>query len=277
VTIHYLESAADPRVADYTQLTDVHLRKLREPAEGMYIAESSRVLRRALAAGHRPRSFFLAEKWLDDLQDILGAYPDVPAFIGTAALLEEITGFHLHRGAMAAMQRPAPVPLPELLAGARRVAVLEDIVDHTNVGAIFRSAAALDIDAVLVSPRCGDPLYRRSVRVSMGTVFQVPWARLTSWPQDLVLLKEQGFTVAALELTDDAQDVDKVAAANPGRLALVLGTEGAGMSKETLAAVDIAVKIPMRNGVDSLNVAAASAVAFWELRPRDQAGHQAAG
>jgi tRNA G18 (ribose-2'-O)-methylase SpoU len=277
VTIHYLESAADPRVADYTQLTDVHLRKLREPAEGMYIAESSRVLRRALAAGHRPRSFFLAEKWLDDLQDILGAYPDVPAFIGTAALLEEITGFHLHRGAMAAMQRPAPVPLPELLAGARRVAVLEDIVDHTNVGAIFRSAAALDIDAVLVSPRCGDPLYRRSVRVSMGTVFQVPWARLTSWPQDLVLLKEQGFTVAALELTHDAQDVDKVAAANPGRLALVLGTEGAGMSKETLAAVDIAVKIPMRNGVDSLNVAAASAVAFWELRPRDQAGNQAAG
>jgi tRNA G18 (ribose-2'-O)-methylase SpoU len=271
VTIHYLESAADPRVSDYTQLTDVHLRKLREPAEGMYIAESSRVLRRALAAGHQPRSFFLAEKWLEDLQDILGAYPDVPAFIGKAALLEEITGFHLHRGAMAAMQRPEPVPLPELLAGARRVAVLEDIVDHTNVGAIFRSAAALDIDAVLVSPRCGDPLYRRSVRVSMGTVFQVPWARLSNWPQDLYLLKEQGFTVAALELTDDAQDVDKVAAQNPEKLALVLGTEGAGMSDETLAAVDLAVKIPMRNGVDSLNVAAASAVAFWELRPRGQA------
>ncbi len=157
MTFHYLESADDPRVSDYTQLTDVHLRKLREPAEGMYIAESSRVLRRALAAGHRPRSFFLAEKWLADLADVFEQYPDVPAFIGSAALLEEITGFHLHRGAMAAMHRPAPVPLPELLAGARRVAVLEDIVDHTNVGAIFRSAAALGIDAVLVSPALRRP------------------------------------------------------------------------------------------------------------------------
>lgn len=269
MTFHYLESADDPRVSDYTTLTDVHLRKLREPAEGMYIAESSRVLRRALAAGHRPRSFFLAEKWMADLDDVFRAYPDVPAFIGSAALLEEITGFHLHRGAMAAMQRPAPVPLPELLAGARRVAVLEDIVDHTNVGAIFRSAAALDIDAVLVSPRCGDPLYRRSVRVSMGTVFQVPWARLQDWPGDLRVLKDNGFTVAALELTTEAEDVDVVASRNVDKLALVLGTEGAGMSPETLAAVDLAVKIPMRNGVDSLNVAAASAVAFWELRARD--------
>lgn len=268
MTIHYLESADDPRVADYTRLTDVHLRKLREPAEGMYIAESSRVLRRALAAGHRPRSFFLAEKWLADLQDVFTAHPEVPVFVGSAGLLEEITGFHLHRGAMAAMERPAPVPLPELLAGARRVAVLEDIVDHTNVGAIFRSAAALAIDAVLVSPRCGDPLYRRSVRVSMGTVFQVPWARLGDWPEDLQVLKDHGFTVAALELTGDAQDVDAVAASDPDKLALVLGTEGAGMSATTLAAVDLAVKIPMRNGVDSLNVAAASAVAFWELRPR---------
>lgn len=268
MTFHYLESADDPLVSDYTQLTDVHLRKIREPAEGMYIAESSRVLRRALAAGHRPRSFFLAEKWLADLSDVFEQYPDVPAFIGSAALLEEITGFHLHRGAMAAMERPAPVPLSELLAGARRVAVLEDIVDHTNVGAIFRSAAALGIDAVLVSPRCGDPLYRRSVRVSMGTVFQVPWARLESWPGDLATLRDQGFTVAAMELTEDAVDVDSLARENPDKLALVLGTEGAGMSSETLAAVDLAVKIPMRAGVDSLNVAAASAVAFWELRAR---------
>lgn len=268
MSFHYLESADDPRVADYTQLTDVHLRKLREPAEGMYIAESSRVLRRALAAGHRPRSFFLAEKWLKDLADVFEAYPDVPAYIGSAPLLEQITGFHLHRGAMAAMQRPAPVPLPELLAGAHRIAVLEDIVDHTNVGAIFRSAAALGLDAVLVSPRCGDPLYRRSVRVSMGTVFQVPWARLEEWPGELAVLKEHGFLVAAMELTEDAVDVDVLAARNPERLALVLGTEGAGMSEETLAAVDLAVKIPMRPGVDSLNVAAASAVAFWELRHR---------
>lgn len=269
MTLHYLESSDDPRVSDYTRLTDVHLRKVREPAEGMYIAESSRVLRRALAAGHRPRSFFLAEKWLEDLADVFSDFPDVPVYVGSAALLEDITGFHLHRGAMAAMHRPAPVPLPELLAGARRVAVLEDIVDHTNVGAIFRSAAALGVDAVLVSPRCGDPLYRRSVRVSMGTVFQVPWARLESWPADLEVLRGQGFTVAAMELTGDAVDLDELAARNPDKLALVLGTEGAGMSAGTLAAVDLAVKIPMRAGVDSLNVAAASAVAFWELRPRD--------
>lgn len=268
MTFHYLETADDPRVSDYTQLTDVHLRKVREPAEGMYIAESSRVLRRALAAGHRPRSFFLAEKWLTDLNDVFEQYPDVPVFIGSAALLEDITGFHLHRGAMAAMARPAPVPLQELLAGSRRVAVLEDIVDHTNVGAIFRSAAALGIDAVLVTPRCGDPLYRRSVRVSMGTVFQVPWARLDSWPGDLALLRDSGFTIAGMELTGDAVDLDVLAARNPDRLALVLGTEGAGMSDATLAAVDLAVKIPMRPGVDSLNVAAASAVAFWELRSR---------
>lgn len=234
----------------------------------MYIAESSKVLRRALAAGHQPRSFFLAEKWLEDLDDVFQAYPDVPVFIGKAALLEEITGFHLHRGAMAAMHRPAPVPLAQLLSNAQRVAVLEDIVDHTNVGAIFRSAAALGVDAVLVSPRCGDPLYRRSVRVSMGTVFQIPWARLESWPESLAGLQEQGFTVAAMELTDDALTLDELAARDYPKLALVLGTEGAGMSEETLAAVDLTVKIPMRAGVDSLNVAAASAVAFWELRPQ---------
>ncbi len=145
----------------------------------------------------------------------------------------------------------------------------EQIAAPTNVGTIFRSAAALGLDAVLVTPRCGDPLYRRAVRVSMGTVFQVPWARLESWPGDLACLKAQGFTVAAMELTDDAVDLDELAARGPEKLALVLGTEGAGMSPETLAAVDLAVKIPMRAGVDSLNVAAASAVAFWELRPRD--------
>ena len=259
---------ADPRLHDYTDLKDVKLRSVREPAEGLYMAESSSVIRRALEAGHRPRSFLMADKWLDSMADVLAAHPEAPVYVGADDVVRQITGFHLHRGAMAAMHRPAPVPLPELLAGARRVAVLEDIVDHTNVGAIFRSAAALGVDAVLVSPRCGDPLYRRSVRVSMGTVFQVPWARLESWPGDLAVLKEQGFTVAAMELTGDAVDLDDLAARNPDRLALVLGTEGAGMSAETLAAVDLAVKIPMRAGVDSLNVAAASAVAFWELRPR---------
>ena len=267
MTFHYLESAADPRVADYTQLTDVHLRKLREPAEGMYIAESSRVLRRALAAGHQPRSFFLAEKWVADLTDIFEQYPDVPAYIGSAGLLEEITGFHLHRGAMAAMHRPAPVPLPELLAGARRVAILEDIVDHTNVGAIFRSAAALDVDAVLVTPRCADPLYRRSIRVSMGTVFQVPWARLEHWTADLQRVKDAGFTTAALALSDDSITLEELSARRDEKLALVLGTEGDGLSAATVHHADLVVRIPMSHGVDSLNVAAASAVAFWETRP----------
>ncbi|BCW06430.1 RNA methyltransferase [Arthrobacter sp. NtRootA1] len=297
MTFHYLESADDPRVTDYTTLTDVHLRKLREPEEGMYIAESSRVLRRALAAGHQPRSFFLAEKWLEDLDDVFQAYPDVPVFIGKAKLLEEITGFHLHRGAMAAMHRPAPVPLTQLLGGARRVAVLEDIVDHTNVsgrkiqesdrahlpgrsriavlenltdhtnvGAIFRSAAAIGVDAVLVSPQCADPLYRRSIRVSMGTVFQVPWTRIESWPGDLEVLKEAGYFVAGMSLGEGSITLDELVAQDHQNLALVFGTEGEGLRPETDRVLDARVTIPMMNGVDSLNVAASSAVAFYATR-----------
>lgn len=262
-----LSDAHDPRVSDYTGLTDVQLRKLREPAEGMYIAESSRVLRRALDAGHRPRSFFLAAKWLDDLADVIAAHPEVPAYVGSPGVLEQITGFHLHRGALAAMARPEPVSVDDLLAGARRIAVLEDIVDHTNLGAIFRSAAALDVDAVLVSPRCGDPLYRRSIRVSMGTVFQIPWARLEDWPAGMDLLHRHGFTTAALALTEDSVTLDELAARRHPKLALILGTEGEGLSAQTLAAARCTVKIPMRPGVDSLNVAAAGAVAFWACRP----------
>jgi tRNA G18 (ribose-2'-O)-methylase SpoU len=268
-----LTDAADPRVSDYTQLTDVQLRKRREPAEGMYIAESSRVLRRALDAGHRPRSFFMAPKWVDELADVLSAHPKVPVFVGAPGVLEAVTGFHLHRGALAAMERPAARSVPELLSGARRIAVLEDIVDHTNLGAIFRSAAALDVDAVLVTPRCGDPLYRRSIRVSMGTVFHIPWARLDSWPEALSVLQDHGFTTAALALTEDAIGLQDLADARHERLALILGTEGEGLSAGTLAAADCAVKIPMRPGVDSLNVAAASAVAFWACRATQTGGH----
>ncbi|AUI52465.1 TrmH family RNA methyltransferase [Arthrobacter crystallopoietes] len=267
MNLQHLSSAQDPRVADYTQLTDTALRRRREPAEGMYIAESSKVLRRAIAAGHMPRSFFLAEKWLADLEDVISRFPNVPVFVGAPEVLEAITGFHLHRGAMAAMNRPAPLPVAEVLSGARRVAVLEDIVDHTNVGAIFRSAAAMGMDAVLISPRCADPLYRRSIRVSMGTVFQIPWARLEDWPGELALLRQEGFTTAALELTEDAITLDELESRDFDKLALVLGTEGAGMLPETLAGVDLKVMIPMRAGVDSLNVAAASAVAFWACRP----------
>jgi tRNA G18 (ribose-2'-O)-methylase SpoU len=266
---------ADPRLSDYTDLTDVRLRTAREPAEGLYMAESSTVIRRALAVGHRPRSFLMADKWLDSMTNVLES-EEVPAgtpvYLADEAVLRQITGFHLHRGALAAMHRPELPSVHDLVtsarggAGARRVAVLEDIVDHTNVGAIFRSAAALGIDAVLVSPRCADPLYRRSVRVSMGTVFQVPWTRIESWPGGLHALSEDGFTVAALALADDAVSLDDLVADPPERLAMVLGTEGDGLSRGAVAAADVVVTIPMAGGVDSLNVAAASAVAFWATR-----------
>lgn len=251
----------------YTSLTDVKLRSQKEPEWGIYIAESSKVIRRALAAGHHPLSLMLSEKWADDLYDILSAHPEVPAYIGTEAELEAVTGFALHRGALAAMARPKPLALEHLLEKARRVAILEDIVDHTNVGAIFRSAAALDVDLVLVTPRCADPLYRRSIRVSMGTVFQVPWARLDSWPDALDTLHSAGFVTAALALKEDSLTLTQLAEKQAEKLALILGTEGHGLASSTLAKTQHTVIIPMSHGVDSLNVAAASAVAFWETRP----------
>lgn len=270
-----ISDPADPRLTDYTDLTDVRLRTVREPAEGLYMAESSTVIRRALEAGHRPRSFLMSDKWLDGMSDVLegDAVPaGTPVFLADEDALRAITGFHLHRGALAAMHRPVLPSVHQLVtaarggAGARRIAVLEDVVDHTNVGAAFRSAAALGVDAVLVSPRCADPLYRRSVRVSMGTVFQVPWTRFASWPGGLRELQEDGFVVAALALSDDAVSLDELAADPPERLALVLGTEGHGMSAAAIETADTVVKIPMAGGVDSLNVAAASAVAFWATR-----------
>ncbi|MEJ5946035.1 RNA methyltransferase [Pseudokineococcus basanitobsidens] len=275
VVLASVDAAGDPRLGDYTGLTDVALRRRREPAEGLYMAESSTVLARALEVGHTPRSLLLAARWLPDVLPLLGRHSarwagerDVPCFVAPEPLLREITGFHLHRGALAAMARPVLPEVDEVLAGARRVAVLEDVVDHTNVGAVFRSAAALGVDAVLAAPRCADPLYRRSVRVSMGTVFQVPWTRLDPWPGGLDLLRERGFTVAALALAEDAVDLDELAADPPERLALLLGTEGDGLSRAAVAASDVVVRIPMAGGVDSLNVAAASAVAFWALRAR---------
>ena len=264
----HLVDADDERAHDYTRLTDVALRRRREPAEGLYIAESAKVIRRALAAGHRPRSFLMAQRFVADCADLLGdlASRDVPVLVGSDEVLHAITGFNLHRGVLAAMHRPALAAPRDLLVGARRVVVLEDIVDHTNVGAVFRSAAALGMNAVLVTPRCADPLYRRSVRVSMGTVFQVPWTRLDPWPGGLDLLRENGFTVAALALTDRSVSLDDLAADPPERLALLLGTEGDGLTRPAVAGADLTVRIPMAGGVDSLNVAAASAVAFWALR-----------
>ena len=261
----------DPRLADYVSLTDVLLRRRTEPERGLYIAESEKVIRRALAAGHRPRSFLMGRRWLTDLADVVAAAEadGIPVFVGEPDVIEQLTGFHLHRGALAAMQRPVAPAVADLLAGASRVLVLEDIVDHTNVGAAFRSAAALGVDAVLVTPRCADPLYRRAIRVSMGTVFQVPWTRIDPWPGGVDLLHEAGFTVAALALEDDSVGLDELAADPPDRLALVLGTEGDGLSRRTIAAADLTVRIPMAGGVDSLNVAAAGAVAMWALRRHD--------
>ncbi|QEW02994.1 TrmH family RNA methyltransferase [Microbacterium lushaniae] len=260
--------AADPRLGDYRDLTDVALRRVREPAEGLYIAESAKVLARALAAGHRPRSLLVQDKWLDDARALLADAPDdaVPVYVVPEDVAAGVTGYAVHRGVLAAMHRPPLRTVADVVAGARLVVVLEDIVDHTNVGAAFRSAAGLGADAVLVTPRCADPLYRRSVRVSMGTVFQVPWTRLPEWDEAGPLLHEAGLHVAALALSEEAVPLDDFAAGRPDRVALLLGAEGDGLSRRALAAADTVVTIPMDGGVDSLNVAAASAVALWALR-----------
>jgi len=270
---------ADERVRDYFRLTDVALRTKVEPERGLYLAESDKVIRRALAAGHRPRSFLMGERWLVDLADLVeqAESEGVPVYVARAPVIESMTGFHLHRGALASMRRPSLLDPTVLLQSAlvrsalqqrdSRVVILEDIVDHTNVGAVFRSAAAIGVDAVLITPRCADPLYRRAVRVSMGTVFQVPWTRIAPWPGGLQVLRDNGFTVAAFALTDDATSLDDLASDQPERLAVIFGTEGDGLARRTVEGADLVVKIPMAGGVDSLNVAAASAVALWALRP----------
>lgn len=265
---------ADDRVCDYFTLTDVALRKKLEPERGLYLAESEKVIRRALAAGHRPRSFLMGQRWLDDLSDLVeeAESQGVPVYFAQAGVIEAMTGFHLHRGALASMQRP-PLVAPEVLLRkalerkVSRVVVLEDIIDHTNLGAVFRSCAALGVDAVLITPRCADPLYRRAVRVSMGTVFQVPWTRIDPWPAGLKVLQDHGFTVAAFALGDGAISLDDLAVNQPDRLAIIFGTEGDGLSRLAVKGADLVVKIPMAGGVDSLNVASASAVAIWALRP----------
>ncbi len=260
-----ISDPADPQLRDYIALTDVSLRRLTEPEDGLYIAESTKVIERALAAGHRPRSVLLQQKWLEELQPLLEGF-DIPVFLASQEVLERITGFVMHRGALASMHRPVLPEPAELLRDARRVVVLEDIVDHTNVGAIFRAVAGLGADAVLVTPRCADPFYRRSVRVSMGAVLQVPWTRLADWPDGASQLHDAGFTIAALALDDSAVTLDAFAADPPERVALLLGTEGDGLSRGALEGSDVVVTIPMARNVDSLNVAAASAVALWALR-----------
>ena len=250
---------------DYTQLTDVALRSVREPVEGLFIAESSKIIRRAHVAGLSPRSFLTSPKWLFDLADII-VDSDVPIFIGTDAAVESLTGFHLHRGALAAMGRPVLAPVASLVEDARRIVVIEDIVDHTNVGALIRSAAAMGVDAVLVTPRCADPLYRRAIRVSMGTVFQVPWTRIDPWPESTGTLQDAGFVVAGMTLGDGAITLAELVAEDHEKLALVFGSEGDGLTRATEQRLDRRVTIPMMGGVDSLNVAAASALALYATR-----------
>ncbi|WP_438856013.1 TrmH family RNA methyltransferase [Agromyces sp. M3QZ16-3] len=262
--IEHVTDASSDAVADYARLTDVALRSITEPERGIFIAESAKVIRRAIAAGCTPRSVLMEEKWLADLEPHLAPF-DIPVHLAGSAGLEAITGYRVHRGALAAFERPEPADPASLLADARRVVILEDIVDHTNVGAILRSVAALGADAVLVTPRCADPLYRRSVRVSMGTVFQVPWTRLPEWTEARDLLTAHRFTVAALALAEDAVTLRELAADPPERLALVLGAEGDGLSRQALSAADVIVTIPMAHGVDSLNVAAAAAVALYAI------------
>ena len=263
MTVIEISSLDDPRLADYSHLTDVALKK---SVGGLYIAESLLVLERAIDAGHRPRSVLALGGSVDDAVAATAGF-DIPIFAGEPELLEELTGYLLHRGLIAAMHRPELPAVADLLRDARRVVILENVVDPTNVGAIFRSVAAIGADAVLVTPRCSDPYYRRAIRVSMGTVLQVPWTRVGDWSSIRELLTASGFHLAALALSDDAVDLKTFAATAPERVALVLGTEGEGLTQEAIGAADTVVTIPMAHGIDSLNVAATAAVAMYALVP----------
>lgn len=251
----------DPRLADYRDLRDVELRKNLEAEHGLFLAEGEKVVRRAVEAGFSARSFLMAPRWLDGLADVLER-SDAPCFVLAESLAEQVTGFHVHRGALASLHRPPPAPVDEVLAGARTVLVLEDLVDHTNVGAVFRSGAALGVDAVLLAPRCADPLYRRSIKVGMGAVFTLPWTRVADWADALPALSRAGYTTVALTLADDAVPLED-AVAGLDKVALVLGSEGHGLSQRWEQSADRRAVIPMRAGIDSLNVAAASAVACY--------------
>ena len=267
-TIETVTADDDARLSDYRDLRDVTLRRTLEAEHGLFIAEGEKVVRRALAAGYQPRSFMLTECWLPGLADLVAA-SGAPCYLVDEALTEQVTGFHVHRGALASIHR-RPLPPPEqVLDGARRVVVLEDVVDHTNVGAVLRSAAALGVDGALLSPRCADPLYRRAVKVSMGAVFSLPWTRVDDWWDAVPSLSAAGFTTVALTLADDAVDLDAVPTAVPAdaRLALLIGSEGSGLSGRWQQAADVRARIPMAADIDSLNTAAATAIACYALRP----------
>ncbi len=257
---------SDPRLADYRDLRDVQLRRHLEVEQGLFLAEGEKVVRRAVESGFEVRSFLMAERWLAGLSDVLQSSA-APCYVVSEALAAQVTGFHVHRGALASLvRRPLP-ELAEVLAGARTVVVLEDVVDHTNVGAMFRSAAALGVDAMLLSPRCADPLYRRAVKVAMGAVFTLPWARVPDWYDALPELSRRGFTTIALTPDESAVPIEE-AVRGVARLALVMGAEGHGLSGRWTGAADRRAVIGMRADIDSLNVAAACAVGCYVARER---------
>jgi tRNA G18 (ribose-2'-O)-methylase SpoU len=262
-----ISSPDDDRIADYRALTDVELRTRWEPPNGLFIAEGELVIERAIRAGYRARSLLVDQKRADQLA---GLRTEAPLYAATQDVLESITGFHVHRGILASFHRKVVPTLEEVLAGARRLAVLEGLNTHTNLGALFRSAAAFGIDAVVLSPTCADPLYRRSVRVSMGEVFAIPYAKAESWPGALATVRAAGFTVLAMTPAADAVPLQRLTPAQRERPALLLGAEGPGLTRHALEASDVRVAIPMRHEVDSLNVATAAAVAFWELARDDE-------
>lgn len=262
-----IHDPGDDRLADYRDLTDVALRTSIEGPHGLFIAEGARVIERAIATGYRLRSVVMTPGWLERTAPSL-AGSGATVYVAAEPVLHALTGFHVHRGALASVHRR---PLPELdtvLAGTSRVALVENLVNHTNLGAIFRSATALGIQAVVLSPSSADPLYRRSVRVSMGAVFSLPYARAVRWPADVERIRTAGFTVVALTPTPGAMSLDDLVVDAGDRVAVMIGTEGSGLSSEAVSAADLAVRIPMSPGVDSLNVAAAASVAFWQLRDR---------
>ena len=265
-----LTSLDAPELDVYARLTQAQLRNRLEPEKGLFIAESPKVIGTALDTGLEPVSFLMEQRHITgDAASLLARFPDVPVYTAERELLARLTGYTLTRGVLCAMRRPAPKSPTEVIAGAKRIAVLEGVVDATNIGAIFRSAAALGMDAVLLSPTCCDPLTRRAVRVSMGTVFQLPWATFNTWPAGgMEILRGAGFATCAMALRDDSLALGDERLNSLPKIAIVLGAEGDGLANGTIAACDYTVRIPMAHGVDSLNVAAASAVAFWELRAK---------
>lgn len=260
----------DPRMAPFAQMRDRRLRGSAVGGEGVYIAEGETLVRRALKAGHRPRAVLSVPGGADTARAIVGGA--APVFVAAPEVMERLVGFDFHRGLMAAMERPPPRDAADVTRGARRVVMLEDLAEATNVGAAFRSVAALGADAVLVSNRCADPLYRRALRVSMGSVLRVPWARVRDWGAEVERLRGEGFTIVVLSPDDDAVDLAELSAAPPERLAMIVGAEAAGVRPRTRARADVVVRIPMDAGVSSLNVAAATAVAAWALRPSGPRG-----